>query len=67
MYSFSPVEYSGGFVGVALHGTLIPQGIAGVTSNTLLKWMFARIAQQASFEIYLAVYIFFRHFRQDKL
>lgn len=37
MYSFSPVEYSGGFVGVALRGTLIPQGIAGVTSNTLLK------------------------------
>lgn len=37
MYSFNPVEYSGGFVGVALRGTLIPQGIAGVTSNTLLK------------------------------
>ena len=45
MYSFSPVEYSGGFVGVALHGTLIPQGIAGVTSNTLLKRdVFADIA-----------------------
>lgn len=37
MYSFNPVGYSGGFVGVALRGTLIPQGIAGVTSNTLLK------------------------------
>lgn len=37
MYSFNPVECSGGFVGVALRGTLIPQGIAGVTSNTLLK------------------------------